>query len=146
MKISWGTKLVFFMALFMGFIIFLTVKLMREDISLIQKDYYEVGENYQAIIDENKGVDSLINVQFTQKNNGSKIGVKSLKSIEITNAKLQFICLANNKNDKTLDIQIIDTLTTIIDLSDFKKGKWISRLYWIDKYGKHYSEKNFNIQ
>ena len=71
MKITWGTKLVIFMAMFMGFIILMAVRMMKEDISLIQTDYYEKGENYQTIIDENKGVDSLVNFQFIQNNNES---------------------------------------------------------------------------
>jgi hypothetical protein len=146
MKITWGTKLVIFMAMFMGFIIFLTVRMMKEDISLIQTDYYEKGENYQATIDENKGVDSLINFQFIQNNSESILAIKNLKNNAISNAKLQLIYLANKANDKEFDVQIIDTITTKIDLSSFEKGNWISRLNWNDKNGKHYSEKNFKIQ
>jgi hypothetical protein len=146
MKITWGTKLVVFMALFMGFIIFLTVRMMKEDISLIQTDYYEKGENYQNTIDENKGVDSLINFQLIQGSNKTALTIKNLKNNPISNAKLQLIYLANKANDKEFDVQIIDTITTEIDLSSFDKGNWISRLNWSDKNGKHYSEKNFKIQ
>lgn len=146
MKITWGTKLVIFMALFMAFIIFLTVRMMKEDISLIQTDYYEKGENYQATIDENKGVDSLINFQLIQASNKTFLTIKNLKNNPISNAKLQLIYLANKANDKEFDVQIIDTITTEIDLSSFDKGNWISRLNWKDKNGKHYSEKNFKIQ
>lgn len=146
MKITWGTKLVIFMAMFMGFIILMAVRMMKEDISLIQTDYYEKGENYQTIIDENKGVDSLVNFQFIQNNNESILAIKNLKGNQISNAKLQLIYLANKANDKEFDVQIIDTITTEIDLSIFDKGNWISRLNWNDKNGKHYSEKTFKIQ
>jgi hypothetical protein len=146
MKITWGTKLIIFMAIFMGFIIFMALRMMKEDISLIQNDYYEKGENYQAIIDENKGADSLLNFEFDQNNSVSILVIKNLKINPISNAKLQLIYLANKANDKEFDIQIIDTITTKIDLSSFDKGNWISRLKWSDKNGKHYLEKNFKIQ
>ena len=146
MKITWGTKLIIFMAIFMGFIIFMALRMMKEDISLIQTDYYEKGENYQAIIDENKGADSLLNFQFNQNNSESILAIKNLKVHTISNAKLQLIYLANKANDKELDVQITDTITSKFDLTDFEKGNWIARLNWSDKNGKHYLEKNFKIQ
>jgi hypothetical protein len=146
MKITWGTKLVIFMAMFMGFIILMAVRMMKEDISLIQTDYYEKGENYQTIIDENKGVDSLVNFQFIQNNNESILAIKNLKGNQISKAKLQLIYLANKVNDKEFDVQITDTITSKFDLTDFEKGNWIARLNWSDKNGKHYLEKNFKIQ
>lgn len=146
MKITWGTKLVVFMAMFMGFIILMAVRMMKEDISLIQTDYYEKGENYQATINENKGVDSLINFQIIQNNSESILAIKNLKNNPISNAKLQLIYLANKANDKEFDVQIIDTITTKFDLTNFEKGNWISRLNWSDKNGKHYSEKTFKVQ
>ncbi len=146
MKITWGTKLVIFMAMFMGFIILMAVRMMKEDISLIQTDYYEKGENYQAIIDENKGADSIINFQFIQSSMESILAIKNLKINPISNAKLQLIYLANKVNDKEFDVQITDTITTKFDLSNFEKGNWIARLNWNDKNGKHYSEKNFKLQ
>ena len=146
MKITWGTKLVIFMAMFMGFIILMAVRMMKEDILLIQTDYYEKGENYQAIIDENKGADSLLNFQLNQNNNESILAIKNLKINPISNAKLQLIYLANKANDKEFDVQITDTITSKFDLTDFEKGNWIARLNWSDKNGKHYLEKNFKIQ
>jgi len=146
MKITWGTKLVIFMAMFMGFIIFMAIRMMKEDISLIQTDYYEKGENYQNTIDESKGADSLINFQFNEGSGESILAIKNLKKNPISNAKLQLIYLANKTNDKEFDVQIIDTITTEIHLSSFDKGNWISRLNWSDKNGKHYLEKNFKIQ
>ena len=120
--------------------------MMKEDISLIQTDYYEKGENYQAIIDENKGADSLLNFQFNQNNSESILAIKNLKIHPISNAKLQLIYLANKANDKEFDVQITDTITSKFDLTDFEKGNWIARLNWSDKNGKHYLEKNFKIQ
>ena len=146
MKITWGTKLVIFMAMFMGFIILMAVRMMKEDILLIQTDYYEKGENYQAIIDENKGADSLLNFQLNQNNNESILAIKNLKINPISNAKLQLIYLANKANDKEFDVQITDTITSKFDLTDFEKGNWIARLNWSDKNGKHYLEKNFKIK
>jgi hypothetical protein len=146
MKITWGTKLVIFMAMFMGFIILMALRMMKEEISLIQTDYYEKGENYQNTINESIGADSLIYFQFNEGTGEPILTIKNLKKNPISNAKLQLIYLANKTNDKEFVIQIIDTTATEIDLSSFDKGNWISRLNWSDKNGKHYLEKNFKIQ
>ncbi|MCF8429283.1 MAG: hypothetical protein K9G64_04050, partial [Bacteroidia bacterium] len=94
----------------------------------------------------NKGADSLLNFQFIQSSKESILAVKNLKNNYISNAKLQLIYLANKANDKEFDVQMIDTITTKFDLSNFEKGNWIARLNWSDKNGKHYLEKNFKIQ
>ncbi len=52
MKINWGTKLAIAMAAFMIMITTFVVLMMREDISLVETDYYPKGQQYQEIIDK----------------------------------------------------------------------------------------------
>ena len=60
MKINWGTKLAFFAVLFMGFVVYMVIRISQTDIGLIEEDYYEKGINYQKEIDSINGAGELI--------------------------------------------------------------------------------------
>lgn len=52
MKWNWGTKLAIAMAAFMLMIIIFAVRMMRESVDLVEKDYYPKGQAYQQMIDK----------------------------------------------------------------------------------------------
>jgi hypothetical protein len=146
MKITWGTKLVAFTVLFMCFIIFMIVKMVNQDVALIETDYYEKGENYQATIDENKGADSLILFEIINVNSQTVLRLENRAHRTISNAKLNLKYLANKTKDKTFEVQIGDSIPTNIDITNFEKGNWVGNLNWTDNSGKHYLEKNFDLK
>ena len=85
MKINWGTKLAISMAAFMIMIIVFVVLMMREDVNLVEKDYYPRGQNYQEIIDKKQHsaalndslilgfVDGIVSIRFPKGIDYSKI-------------------------------------------------------------------------
>jgi hypothetical protein len=146
MKITWGTKLVALTVLFMCFIVFMIVKMVKQDVALIETDYYEKGENYQATIDENKGADSLILFEVINVNNQTVLRLKNIAHKTISNAQLNLKYLANKTKDKTFEVQIGDSIPTDIDITNFEKGNWVGNLNWTDNSCKHYLEKNFDLK
>lgn len=146
MKITWGTKLVAFTILFMCFIIFMIVKMVKQDVALIETDYYEKGENYQATIDESMGADSLILFEIINVNSQTVLRLKNIANKPISNAQLNLKYLANKTKDKTFEVQISDSIPTNIDITNFEKGNWVGKLNWTDNSGKHYLEKNFDLK
>ena len=146
MKITWGTKLVALTVLFMCFIVFMSVKMVKQDVALIETDYYEKGENYQATIDENKGADSLILFEIINVNSQTVLRLENRAHRTISNAQLNLKYLANKTKDKTFEVQIGDSIPTNIDITNFEKGNWVGNLNWTDNSGKHYLEKNFDLK
>ncbi len=146
MKISWGTKLVVLTLLFMCFIIFMVIKMVNQDVALIENDYYEKGENYQATINENKGADSLILFEVSNVNSQTVLRLKNIAHKTISNAQLSLKYLANKTKDKTFEVQIRDSIPLVFDLTSFEKGNWVGKLNWTDNSGKHYLEKNFDLK
>ncbi|MFA9214144.1 MAG: FixH family protein [Candidatus Methylacidiphilales bacterium] len=146
MKITWGTKLVALTVLFMCFIVFMVIKMVNQDVALIENDYYEKGENYQATIDENKGADSLILFEIINVNSQTVLRIENRAHRTISNAQLSLKYLANKTKDKTFEVQIGDSIPTNIDISNFEKGNWVGNLNWTDNSGKHYLEKNFDLK
>jgi hypothetical protein len=122
------------------------VKMVKQDVALIETDYYEKGENYQATIDENKGADSLIQFEIINVNNQTVLRLKNIAHKTISNAQLNLKYLANKTKDKTFEVQIGDSLPSVFDISSFEKGNWVGKLNWTDNSGKHYLEKNFDLK
>jgi hypothetical protein len=90
MKMNWGTKLVALTVLFMCFIIFMIIKMVNQDVALIETDYYEKGENYQNTINENKGVDSLISFEIKTQNDKTLLLINNVGNRTILNASVNF--------------------------------------------------------
>lgn len=59
MKWNWGTKLMIAMAAFMVMVIIFVVLMMRESISLVEKDYYPKGQTHQELIDKKRNAGNL---------------------------------------------------------------------------------------
>lgn len=51
-KWNWGTKLIIAMIAFMLMVVALVVRMAREDINLVEKDYYPKGQAYQELLDK----------------------------------------------------------------------------------------------
>ena len=49
MKMNWGTGMAITMVAFMAFIIVLAVKMSNIETNLVEKDYYEKGQNFDKI-------------------------------------------------------------------------------------------------
>ncbi|MES2379499.1 MAG: FixH family protein [Bacteroidota bacterium] len=149
MKLNWGTKLVVAAALFMAFIITMTVKMINEDVVLVENDYYEKGEAYQTTIDANKGADSLLEVTVIWLNNNQNTQVLHIKNTQlkkISNAYIQFYCLANKSFDKRIAIDLNNQEHACsVGLIDFAKGNWTAKIIWNDEQGIHYLEEHLHI-
>lgn len=146
MKLNWGTKLVVAAALFMAFIITMSVKMINEDVVLVENDYYEKGEAYQTTIDANKGADSLLDVRVLQGNNSQVLQIRNIQGKKIGSAYIQFYCLANKAFDKRLPIDLNNEANDCsIDLNAFEKGNWIAKIIWNDEQGIHYLEEHLHI-
>ncbi len=148
MKLNWGTKLVMAAALFMAFIIILSVKMIKQDVVLVENDYYEKGEAYQSTIDANKGADSLLKVAVVLNNthHNQTLHIENMQHKKIHAAYIQFYCLANKAFDKRIPIDLNnETNDCSIDLNAFEKGNWIAKIIWNDEQGIHYLEEHLHL-
>lgn len=146
MKLNWGTKLVIAAALFMAFIITLSVKMIKQDVVLVENDYYEKGEAYQATIDANKGADSLLAITIASDNNQQILHIKNKQHKKIHDAYIQFYCLANKAFDKRIPVDFnYETYDCAVGLHDFAKGNWVAKVIWNDEQGAHYLEEHLHL-
>ncbi|MCB9260891.1 MAG: FixH family protein [Flavobacteriales bacterium] len=112
---NWGKGLAIAMALFIAFIVVLGIFMMRSTDSLIDKDYYEQGENHTQIMEMEKWgkkvitpfENNVLEVQFQEDG-----GV--VKTIELKH-------IADSRNDRIINNQ---NGSRKFDLSGMAKGHY----------------------
>ena len=131
---NWGTKLVVAMALFMAFIITLSIKMVfSNDDSLIENDYYEQGLKYNERYDAKRSamadsVVPLINV------NDQGLSISFADSAK---CRLSFKRLSDAKMDTALERLTDEDYSVKVLEGDLKSGPWMLSMNYIVK-GKTY--------
>lgn len=140
---NWGTKLVIAMALFMGFIIALSTKMIfsgKDD--LVEKDYYEKGLNYDHDYSRKKNTEQddaepkieigLSSIRLTFKD-------PSVGTVKFTHAK-------DRRLDRVFRIDTEDGTAAGIERSQIAHGYWRLTFEWQSKGKQYMFEKGIFIQ
>lgn len=137
MKINWGGKLLIIALMFMLFVVSMVVVISRQDMPLVEKDYYERSLNYQEEIDNYANLDTSVTVNLV----ANHLEVSSTNTL--LGLKVKFYRPSNPALDKDFVIDILAGKKEIFDLRDLDLGKWIISVRWI-KAGKEFKiSKNF---
>lgn len=134
---NWGTRIVIAFACFIGVIATLVTISMRQDVSLVAKDYYVQEIAYQDQIDriENK------NRMEIQPSIEIKSGVVelSIKKSELEGT-IHFFRPSDAKLDKKYVIQLDQNGTQAFKAADFEKGLWKVKINFTSEGKEYYSE------
>ena len=123
MKWNWGTKLVVAMAVFMGFIIVLVIQSAKNDVNLVEKDYYPKGLKYQDRLDEIE--------------NAAPFQIKP------DTGSLYFFRPSDTDFDKLYKLEPNSKYAQFLPKNDFQKGKYLVKIYWQENNMGYYVEKPF---
>ncbi len=132
----------------MAFIVAMIVGMLKQDVALLEKDYYTKGENYQTTINENRGADSLLNVSIENVAgaNAKTLRIQNPFQNKVKEVNIYFYYLADKAQDKQMVASFNDSNNScMIDLTNFAKGNWLSKITWRDEQGQHYIEKRLSI-
>lgn len=132
----------------MAFIVAMIVGMLKQDVALLEKDYYTKGENYQTTINENRGADSLLNVSIENiaGANAKTLLIQNPFQNKVKEVNIYFYYLADKAQDKQMVASFNDSNNScMIDLTNFAKGNWLSKITWRDEQGQHYIEKRLSI-
>jgi hypothetical protein len=141
---NWGTKIVLGMVAFMLFIIAMVVYMfsVHDNDSLVDKDYYEKGMNYnqeynakQNVIDGN--AQPLIKISKSQL----IIQLKDSASFELklqrpSTAKDDVLNKGNTKGSSNL---------ILVDIKNMHTGLWFLELKWISNKKEYLFKKNITL-
>lgn len=145
MKWNWGTKLVIWMAAFMTLIIVFTVLMFREDISLVEADYYPKGQTHQELIDKKHNANTLAE-QITVNNNNGWLEIQFPASIaaESISGKVQLYYITDDKQDQHIPIKVNENGLMTISAQALK-GRYILKIDWKSGAKAYYNELKISL-
>jgi hypothetical protein len=144
---SWGHKITGVIIVFVGMIMFMVVKAMRQDdIHLVSKDYYKKEIEYQNEINKLKNVQNLKEAfafQYIDKHQTFKIKFPK----DIKQGQVMFFRPANARKDFTVPVETGTDGVQLIPIGNRKldKGFWRVKIDWQDAQKKYYVEKRIVI-
>ncbi len=142
MKINWGTKLMFFAACFMGFVVFMVIRISQTDVPLVEDGYYEKGIKYQEQIDISGNTD----IQTALRFESPKINVLNLDDSTSIKGTLKLYKPNNPKLDKEFSVDLSPLAILEVDMSEYEKGKWKLNLSWTRNSTQYSSEKEIELK
>ena len=118
---NWGKGIIIGMVLFMGFILTLVVIMMRQDIDLVQEDYYQKELEY------NKQYDAEVNYMNAKDSIWMELSSDNLylhfpEEFQTGKASVQLIRPNDKKMDVNLSLEALGTVT--IPLKNIAKGRF----------------------
>jgi hypothetical protein len=118
---NWGKGIIVALSLFVGFILFLVITLMRQDVDLVSEDYYKQEIDYEARIQkEQNGLNNAAKIKIV--NQKSFIIIQLPDSIDLTNVLINLKRPNDEKLDKSFKIE--GTKTFMLPKASLEKGKY----------------------
>ncbi|MFA5417795.1 MAG: FixH family protein [Bacteroidales bacterium] len=138
-KWNWGTKLALWIVVFVLAILFLVYLTFKNDIILVEKDYYPKGLQYQARMDEMANAKSE-NAVFQILQNQDEL-IIAFPDVRLDSGNLLFFRPSDSRMDRNFKIRQTDSNHVQLPIRQFTKGKYILKSEWIYQGKKYYSEK-----
>jgi hypothetical protein len=137
---NWGKWIAVSFILFALFIGVLVTICVRQDISLVAKDYYEQELDYQQQIDRSVNTDQLeFKPEITIVNNSMQVYYRDFGSIQT--GELKLFRPSNAKSDRVFELKPTSDTLQVFDLSSQEKGMYKARLKWSMDNKEYYLEK-----
>jgi hypothetical protein len=143
-SMSWGKWIVVAFVLFAGFIATLVTVCMRQDISLVSKEYYKDELAYQEQIQRMNNANMLDQKPVIQKT-GSFLEIDFDRFKEIENGQIKLFSPSDPKKDKTYILTSSDNRKQLLPIEDVAKGMYRARMQWVMEGKEYYLETIINI-
>jgi hypothetical protein len=141
---NWGKSIVLAFVLFGVFIGVLVTVCLRQDISLVSRNYYNEELDYQAQMDRARNTDLL-----TKKPEIVLMEDQTLRVAfdfeKVEGGKLVFYSPADIREDKTFDLEQTNSPFQIFTLGSLKKGNYRVKMTWTSNGKEFYFEKSIFI-
>jgi len=133
---SIGKWIIASFVLFAAFIATLVVVCVRQDISLVSKDYYQEELQYQEHISQENNTAALTEKPtISVANHAIEVRYANMQAIE--NGKLTLFCPSNEKMDRFFTLHNEQEIKISFATDGLQKGMYRARLQWTMN-GKNY--------
>lgn len=142
---NWGKWIVTSFVLFAGFIATLVFVCVREDISLVNKDYYKDELVYEDQLVRLKNAESLMHKPIIGIDSQRYLVVQFDQFPDLQKGELLLFCPSNARLDKKIDIRSSHENIQRFDLVRIPKGMYKARLRWTMNDKEYYTETVISI-
>ncbi len=143
---NWGTKLVIAMATFMIMILSMVVVMFRQDISLVEKDYYPKGQAYQEmIIKERNALPFKDDIRLGVANGRVQVKFPDFFKPETTTGYVQIYHRISDNQDRFARLSLNENGVFSYPAVDLK-GRYILKISWQQEGAEYYTEKSITIE
>lgn len=140
-KWNWGTAIFIAIVVFMAFIFTLVYFTTQNTINLVEKDYYPKGLKFQGRIDEITNAQTIKD-RFIISQTDNEL-VLSFPEIAPDTGTVVFFRPSDTEYDLTYKIQPDSLWRMSFSALEFRKGKYILKIHWMENEKGYYVEKSF---
>jgi hypothetical protein len=141
---NWGKSIILAFVLFTIFIGTLVVICMKQEISLVSKNYYQEELRFQQHINKLNNTEQLKDKPSIQLiPHALKIAYTNFQNVN--DATLTIFCPANAANDKLFNIDNSDENTVLIPTSTIAPGMYKARFNWMEDGKEFFIEEIIHI-
>ncbi|HEY9048856.1 MAG TPA: FixH family protein [Ohtaekwangia sp.] len=141
---NWGKWIIVSFVLFAAFIATLVTVCIRQDVSLVSKDYYQDELKYQDQITRLQNTEALsVKPAIIINQKGLEIEYALLS--QITQGELMLFCPSNPQHDRTIVVPATSDRLLLIPVADLNAGMYKARFTWSMQGKDYYVEETISI-
>jgi hypothetical protein len=141
---NWGKSIVLAFVLFALFIGVLVTVCVRQEISLVSKNYYEEELDYQKQIERLNNTEQLSSKPVISVSNG-QVEILYQTSAELSEGKLKLFRPSDVRFDKSFVLQSFSSPIQRFDVTQFPRGMYRARMQWSSEGKEYFMEQIINL-
>jgi hypothetical protein len=141
---NWGNWIIVVFVLFAGFIATLVTVCMREDVSLVSKDYYQEELAYQDQMLRVNNANQLAGKPVIERN-GDLLEIYFDEFDKIEKGTLKLFRPSDPKMDKTFVLESTKENKLSFSVNELEKGMYRARMQWLMGDKEYFVETIVNI-
>lgn len=143
---NWGKSIVLVFIIFAGIIITMVTISMRQEVNLVEKNYYEEEIAYQDQIDRIENFEKLEEKPSIKHAGGIlTISFPSLLYSSVDNGSIQLYRPSTSTKDKKYKIALDQSGVQNIPISSLEKGLWKIKLRWVSADKEYFTSQSIVI-
>ena len=141
---NWGKSIVLAFVLFAIFIGVLVTVCVRQDISLVTRDYYKEDLDYQSQMDRERNAEQLSAKPRIELVDNQSLRV-AFDFSQVDAGKLVLYSPSDIREDQTFNLETTSSPFQIFSLGSLKKGNYRIKMTWSANGKEFYFEKSIYI-
>jgi len=141
---NWGKSIVLAFILFAIFIGVLVTVCVRQEISLVSKNYYQEELDYQKQIERMNNTSALPQKPVISVSSGM-IQIAFVTNQKLENGELKIVRPSDMRLDKAFPLQSFANEVQTFDAHDFPAGMYRARMQWTAEGKEYFIEEIINL-